>query len=144
MQSKFALAVEIDKDLYEIFEIFFFDKESKISQRYDQATSNGAIGIVAPDHNNLDIGSILVDNKFITNSQKDIVSFAENDAVYTLLSENKVFAIITIDKNKDLFAKYDAAFESNVIVLNVSNKNSVGMGDIWDASKKIILKYEKG
>lgn len=144
MQNKYALAVEIDKDIYEIFEIFFFDKESKISQRYDKAISVGAIGIIAPNYNNIKIGATLVDNKFIVDSQEDTLEFTENDIVYTLLSENKVFGIIKLDKNSNLFKKYEAAFENNVIVLNVSNEKSVGFGDIWDLNKKIMLKYEKG
>jgi hypothetical protein len=140
MQNKFALAVEIDTNTYEIFDVFFFEN-IEMSQRYSKAISAGAIGILAPDYNNIKIGATLVDNKFIVDNQEGILSFSENDVVYTLLSENKVFGISIINKNTDRFIKYDAAFENDVIVLDVSNEDSVGFGDIWDSNQKIILKY---
>jgi len=143
MQNKFALAVEIDTDIYEIFDVFFFEN-IEISQRYSKAISTGAIGILAPDYNNIKIGATLVDNKFIVDNQENILEVQENNVVFVLLSENKIFGVIIMKKDAPNFAKYDAAFESNVIVLNISDEESAGLGDIWDASKKIILKYEKG
>ena len=143
MQSKFALAVEIDKDIYEIFDMFFLEPNTPRAQRYNKAVSNGAIGILAPDYNNIKIGATLVDNKFIVDSQEDVLQVKENDRVCVFLSENKVFGLIIMDKDSYQFIKYDAAFESNVIVLDISNEEFVGFGDIWDANKKIMLKYEK-
>jgi len=140
MQNKFALAVKIDKNIYEIFDIFFFENLEMI-KRYSQAISVGAIAILAPNYNNIKIGAVLADNKFIVENKEGIQTFSQNEVVYTLLSENKVFGISIINKNTDKFIKYNAAFENDVIVLDVSNEDSVGFGDIWDSNQKIILKY---
>ena len=130
MQNKYALAVEIDKDIYEIFDMFFFEPNTPISERYKKSISKGAIAILAPDYNNIEIGATLVDNKFIIDVQKDIKKFQEDDAVFVLLSQNKVFGIIIMKKNAPNFTKYDAAFENTVIVLDLCNEDSVGFGDM--------------
>lgn len=144
MQNKYALAVEIDRDIYEIFDMFFFEPNTPMSERYKKSVSEGAIAILAPDYNNIEIGATLVDNKFIFDSKEDTEKFQEDDAVFVLLSKNKIFGIIKMKKNAPSFPKYDAAFENNVIVLDVCTEESVGFGDIWDADKKIMLKYENG
>ena len=33
--------------------------------------------------------------------------------------------------------KYQAAFENNVVVIDVSSENDIGLGDLWDRQKFI-------
>jgi hypothetical protein len=143
MQSKYALAVKIDNDLYEIFDILFFESGTEIDNRYKKGTSLDAIAILAPDLNNIKIGSTLVDNKFFADSSDGILQFDPHLTVYTFLSENKVFGMIVMDQKDNNYFKYEAAFENKVIVLNVSDKNQVGFGDIWDSKNNKLLPAQK-
>lgn len=139
MQSKYALAVELDKDIYEIFDILFFEKNTEIDKRYNNSISLGATAILAPNLNNIKIGSMFIDNNFIVDNQEGIRKFEDGDLAYVLLSENKVFGIIVMNKQSIDFPKYNAAFHSNVIVVNVSDQDKVGFGDIWDSKNNIVL-----
>jgi hypothetical protein len=140
MRSKYALAVEIEEGLYEIFDILYFEKDTDIDKRYRKSISMGSKAIVAPDLNNIKIGSILVDNKFIIDNKEGVREFNHNDIVYVFLSNNKIFGIMSMDKSSIDFAKYNAAFDGNVIIVDVSEEDSVGLGDIWHSSKNSILK----
>lgn len=140
MRSKYALAVEVEQELYEIFDILYFEKNTDIDIRYREAISKGSKAIVAPDLNNIKIGSTLVDNKFIVDDKNGVREFNPNDVVYTFLSNNKIFGIMSMDKSSVDFAKYEAAFDGNVILVDLHQEDSAGFGDIWDSSKNSILK----
>ena len=140
MQSKYALAVKIEKTLYEIFDILYFEKDTDIDKRYRESISMGSRAIVAPDLNNIKIGARLVDNKFIIDDKDGVREFNSNDIVYLFLSNNKIFGIMSMDRSSIDFAKYEAAFDGDVILIDLHQENSVGFGDIWDASKNSILK----
>ena len=140
MTSKYALCIEIEEGIYEIFDILYFEKDTDIDKRYRESIAMGSKAIMAPDLNNIKIGATLVDNKFMIDNQEGVREFNPNDIAYVFLSNNKIFGIISMDKDSINSAKYRAAFDGNVIIVDVSKEDSVGFGDIWDSSKNLILK----
>jgi len=140
MQNKYALAVEIEEYLYEIFDILYLEKDTEIDKRYKDSISMGSKAIVAPDFNNIKIGATLIDNKFVVDNQEEVKPFNYNDVVYVFLSNNKIFGIMSMGKNNISFSKYDAAFDGNVILVDLCKEDSAGLGDIWDSRKNLILK----
>jgi hypothetical protein len=139
MQNKYALAVEIEDGIYEIFDIFFMESNTEISDRYKKAISPGAIAISAPTLDNIKIGAKLVNNSFVVEDKEGIRTFEENDSAFLLLSKDIIFGIMVMKKNHHSYLKYIAAFENKVIVLDVSDKDKVGFGDMWNEKKQEIL-----
>lgn len=140
MQNKYGLAVEIEESLYEIFDILYLEKDTEIDKRYKDSISMGSKAIVAPDFNNIKIGATLIDNKFVVDNQDGVRPFNYTDVVYLFLSNNKIFGIMSMGKDNISFSKYDAAFDGNVILVDLCEEDSVGLGDIWDSRKNLILK----
>jgi hypothetical protein len=139
MQDKYAFAVEIEDGIYEIFEILFLESNTEISNRYKNAISSGAVAILAPTLNNIKIGAKLVNNSFIAEDKQGVRTFEQDDSVFLLLSKDTIFGIISMKKHDHSYLKYSAAFENKVIVLDVSDKEKVGFGDIWNEKKQEIL-----
>ena len=139
MQNKYAFAVEIADGVYEIFDILFMESNTGISDRYKKAISLGAIAMAAPTLDNIKIGAKLVNNSFVVEDKENIRTFEEDDSAFLLLSEDAIFGIIVIKKNDHSYLKYVAAFESKVIVLDVSDKDAIGFGDIWNEKNQEIL-----
>ena len=133
--SKYAFAVEIDTNLFEIFEIVYVEKDSDKDKRYKIATASLAIGIKAKSHKNIKVGSTY-NNGFFESEDKDgFFEFDENQSVYVVLSNNKVFSITAILNDHPSFQKWEAAFDSNVIMIDVSSETNIGLGDLWDGQK---------
>lgn len=139
MQNKYALAVQLNENIYEIFDILYFEKDSEIDKRYKHSISLGATAILAPTLHNIKIGSVFSENKFIVDNQDNIRVFQDEDIAYVLLSENKVFGIIVMNKESIDYPKFNAAFDSNIIVIDISDQDGVGFGDIWDSKNNLVL-----
>ena len=140
MQNKYGLAVEKEEFLYEILDILYLEKDTEIDKRYKVYISMWSKAIVAPDFNNIKIGATLIDNKFVVDNQDGVRPFNYTDVVYLFLSNNKIFGIMSMGKDNISFSKYDAAFDGNVILVDLCEEDSVGLGDIWDSRKNLILK----
>jgi hypothetical protein len=133
--SKYALAVQIDNELFEIFDIFHFEKGTEPDLRYQKAISSGSKAIYTQIRNNIKIGAIFHNNELICESTKDAFSITEDENIYLFLSENKVFGFV-VNKKEDLSdLKYQAAFTENVILIDCSLHDNVGFGDIYDGQK---------
>ena len=143
MQNKYAFAVEIEDGVYEIFDILFMESNTKLSDRYKKAISLGAIAILAPTLDNIKIGAKLVNNNFVIEDKEGLRTFEEDDSVFLLLSKDIIFGIIVMKTNDYSYLKYIAAFENKVIVLDVSDKDAIGFGDIWDEKKQEILPAQR-
>ena len=139
MQNKYALAVEIEDGIYEIFDILFMESNTEISNRYKKAISLGASAIAAPTLDNIKVGAKLVNNIFILEDKEGARTFGEDDSVFLLLSKDIIFGIMVIKKNDPTYLKYVAAFENKIIVLDVSDKDVVGFGYIWNEKNQEIL-----
>lgn len=135
--NKYALAVEIEPNLFEIFDIFYFDKNSEIDLRYQNSTANEAIAINSKIRNGIKIGAILENDKFIYDSMEDVFDIEEDEDIYLFLSNNKIFGFYIQKIGEPDHIKYQAAFENKVVVINISLEDNVGFGDLWDGQKII-------
>jgi hypothetical protein len=137
ISNKYAFAVEIEDGLFEIFDILHFEKGTALDIRYENATSQEAIGIYAPFYDDIDIDDIIDVDRLLSKNIEESDNIDKEDNVYLLLSNNKVFGIIKNSKSESYDKKYQAAFQSKVIIINVSLENNVGFGDLWDGQKII-------
>ena len=135
--GKYALAVEVDSSLFEIFDILYYEKDSEIDLRYKKGTLNGAIGVYPKDNSKIKIGSFWNGTNFADSDDQDYLEIDEEQDVYVFLSNNIMFGGVIKPKNTLENAKYQAAFQVNVIIIDVSSQISIGLGDFWDG-KKII------
>jgi hypothetical protein len=135
--SKYALAVEVEDCLFEIFDIIFHELDSEIDKRYKEGTLNGAIGVYPKDNSKIKVGSFWNGKNFTNSDEKDYIEIDENQDIYAFVSKNTMFGGLIKSKNTIENLKYQAAFEGNVIIINVSSEMSIGLGDFWDG-KKII------
>jgi hypothetical protein len=139
--GKYALAVEIENSMFEIFDILYFDKDSEIDIRYKSGTLDGAIGFYPKDNKKIKIGAFWNGSDFISADEKNYVEVDPSQDIYVFTSQNIVFGAVIKDKNTLENSKYQAAFEGNVIIINVSSESNVGLGDFWDSKKLINAVY---
>ena len=135
--GKYALAVEIEDQLFEIFDVLYFEKDSEIDLRYRHGTLSNTKGIYPKENTKIKIGSYWNGIDFISDEEKDYIEIDPSQELYIFISNNIVFGGVIRDKDTIDNYKYQAAFEGNVILIDVSSINSVGLGDLWDG-KKII------
>lgn len=135
--STYAIAVEIEKDLFEIFDILTFDTGTEREVRYRDAVALGATGVFKNIRKGIKIGATLDNDVLINESEEGAITLEDNENAYFLISNNKVFACMIHQKDKEFDKKYAAAFESNVIVIDISLEDNVGFGDLWDGNKII-------
>lgn len=135
--NKYALAVQLDEKLFEIFDILYFEKGTEIDLRYQKNISSGAIAIHSKIRNQIKVGAILDNDVLTYDSTENCFDLEENENIYLFLSNKKIFGYTIIKKTDLADRKYQAAFGSNVILIDVSLENSVGFGDIWDGQKII-------
>ena len=135
--DKYAWAVQIEDDLFEIFDIVYFEKETETAIRYKHATSAGATAISIPIKNKTKIGLFLNENNLSFNLKNIDSEISENEDVYLMISNNTVFSFMLMEKTNPDNKKYQAAFGSNVVIIDVSLENDIGVGDLWNR-KKII------
>ena len=136
--NEYALAVEIEDGLFEIFDILYFEKDSEIDLRYKTAISHGAYGVYSPVRNGIAIGDRFENNTVLHNVEDDSLDISDDQNAYLFISENKIFGLSLNQKTDFADEKYQAAFESNVILIDISLENKANLGDLWDG-KKIIL-----
>jgi hypothetical protein len=135
--SKYALCVKIDKDMFEIFDIFYVEKDTEIDLKYKKAISLGVFAFHKDISNGIQIGSILEKDNFVSDPAKEYIYISKDQNAYMLTCNNIVFSVLVKNKNDLSDEKYQAAFQSEVILIDVSSEDLVGFGDIWDG-KKII------
>lgn len=133
--NKYALAVEIDHLLFEVFDIFYLEKNSEVDLRYKKGTNIPARAICVKDKSKIKIGSFW-DGKNISSNEPDgFFEIDDNQDAYVFLSDNYVFGVALKLKEDPDNDKYQAAFDGNVILIDVSSDPRVGFGDLWDGQK---------
>lgn len=136
---KYALAVEVDNNLFEIFDIIYFEKDTELDLKYKKAAASGAKFISIPIKNTIKLSAFLDENNLsynLTNYSHDI---SEDSNIYLGIANSTVFVTILIEKTNILDQKYQAAFGNNVVLVDISLENNVGLGDFWDGQKIISL-----
>lgn len=130
--SKYALAVEVEDCLFEIFDIITHELDSEIDKRYKEGTKNTAKAIKALSNKNIKNGSTN-NNGFFESEDKDgFLEIDDNQYAFVFLSDNKVFGAVIMTQESPGLEKYINAFESKVIVLDISLEENIGIGDLWD------------
>lgn len=135
--NKYAMAVKIEDNLFEIFEIFYFEKNTKIDLKYKKATNVGAKAISIPIDDNIKLSLLLDKNNFIHDLSDASFDISKNQNIYLCVSDNKVFAYFLTGKETPTDEKFQAAFENEVIIIDVSLENTIGLGDFWNGQKII-------
>jgi hypothetical protein len=135
--DKYAMAVQIKDDLFEIFDVLHIEKESEVNIKYRNATNNGATAISIPIQNNTKIKNFLNQHNILFNLTNTDIDILESQDIYLFMSENKVFSFMVMEKTDPVNQKYQAVFEGNVVIIDVSSEDNIGFGDFWDKEKII-------
>jgi len=135
--NKYALAVQIDDDLFEIFEILYLEKDTELDLKYKKAANHGANFISIPIQNTVKLSTFLDQNNLLYNLTNYSYDISEDQSIYLGISKNKVFIVMLIENTNITDQKYQAAFENNVVLVDVSLENNIGLGDLWDKQKII-------
>jgi len=137
--SKYALAVEVDNNLFEIFDIMYFEKDTELDLKYKKGAASGAKFISIPIKNTIKLSDFLDENNLLYNLTNYSHDISENANIYLGIANNTVFATVLIEKINILDQKYQAAFGNNVVLVDISLEDNVGLGDFWDGQKIINL-----
>lgn len=135
--NEYALAVEIDNGLFEIFDIMYFEKDTEIDLRYKKAAAMGAHAVYSTVRNGLAIGDTFENNAIVSSGSGQKINVLDDQNVYLFISDNKIFGAILNKKTDIVDEKYQAAFDSNVILIDISLKDKAKLGDVWDGQKII-------
>jgi hypothetical protein len=133
--NKYALAVEIEPHLFEIFDIIYLEKNSEIDLRYKNGTLTSAIAVCPKNNSKLKVGSFWNGEDVVSEEVEGFFDINSDQDAYVFIFNSKMFGIVVKLKDHPDNYKYQAAFESNVILINVSSESSVGLGDLWDGQK---------
>lgn len=132
LTSSYALAVKVDDSSFEIFDILELEKNEERDSRYRAAILKGSKVINPKNITGIKIGSMWNGNNFTPDNYDGCIGIRDDQNIYTFLSDNKVFGFITNYKNTFLDEKFQAAIDSEVIVIDLENQNNINLGDIWD------------
>lgn len=135
--NEYALAVEIENGLFEIFDILYIPKDTEIDVRYKTAISYGAHGVYIPINSGFAIGDRFENNSVVHNVEDESFDIPDDQNAYLFISDNKIFGLTINQKLDFVDEKYQAAFESNVILIDISLENRANLGDLWDGQKII-------
>lgn len=144
--DKYALATEIEdnSNLFEIFDIIIVDGDSDISKRWKPAASTlRAVAMDVTNYDNVAYNSIWDGTKFtlpdnhsnIGSDIFDVWSRNEGSINHALMLDNKVFGKIVQHLDSLQYNKYKAAFSNKVVVIDVTDMKSFGLGYIWNGSE---------
>jgi hypothetical protein len=133
--NKYALVVEIDTSLFEVFDIVYLEQGSEIDLRYNNGTLSPAIGVRPKNKSNIKVGSFWDGQNFVSQETNGFVNINSDQDAYVFISDSKMFGIVVKLKEDPDNDKYQAAFESNVLLINASSETSIGLGDLWDGQK---------
>lgn len=131
------MAVQINNGLFEIFEIFYLEKDSEIDLKYQKATSIGARAVSFLINHDIKINDLLNQNNLISNLTNNDFIISKNQDIYLCICDKEVFSFVLMEKTSQANQKFQAAFDGDVIIANVSLQNIVGLGDFWDGQKVI-------
>lgn len=130
--SKYALAVEVEDCLFEIFDTITHELDSEIDKRYKKGTKNTAIAIKALSNKNIKNGSINNNGLFESKDKDGFLEIDDSQHAFVFLSDNRVFGASIMTQESPGFEKYINAFQSKVLVLDISLEENIGIGDLWD------------
>jgi hypothetical protein len=135
LTSNYALAVKISDLEFEVFEILNLDIDEERDSRYKAGILKGSKVINPKNKSGIKIGSFWTGSEFIPDNYDDCLEIDDDINIYTLLSDDKVFGFIMNKKNTFLDEKFQAAFDLDVILIDLSEHSGVSFGDIWDGKK---------
>jgi len=130
--SSYALAVKIDDSSFEIFDILELEKNEERDLRYKSAISKGSQVINPKNTSGIKIGSVWNGDSFIPDNYDGCIKVIDEQNIYTFLSDNKIFGFITNYKNTFLDEKFQAAIDSEVILIDLEGYSNINLGDIWN------------
>lgn len=137
MENNLFFVLLADNEVFDIFD--FQDAPEDQKERIRQGINKENFGINITGLKGIGIGSKLVSGGF-DNSKLSRPShlYDENKSVFAFLSNNEVFLILAV-ANHDVDKKeiWDNAFKTKVTALEISDYDSVDIGDFWDGSKFI-------
>ena len=135
--DKYAMAVQIEDNLFEIFDILFIEKETEMARKYKNAINHEITAISIPIQNKTKVGMFLNQNNILFDLKSIDSDISEDQDIYLSISDGKVFSYMLMEKTNPDNEKYQAAFESKVVIIDVSLENDIGLGDLWDRQKII-------
>lgn len=140
--GRYALAVQVEEDssLFEVIDMIFtdFSPDSALIDRWNNGFLNGNVTFIKNDNiEKASSGSYWDGNNLIFNESGELIKRYEKGNSILVLSNNYVFGLLLLSENEYSRQKYEAALESNLIGIDISNIEGVNIGSIWNGTEFI-------
>lgn len=135
--KKYLIAVEIEEGLgqYEVFDYVLFEPNYEDGiKRWSEATSQENYIKDCTGMKNLTLLATLDNDRFIPVDGEFDHSTVFTDRIFGLISDNKVYGIIFVNKGSEKEVRYDHAISSKVIAIDASNYEKANLGYIWNGT----------
>lgn len=103
--------------------------------RYKEGTQKETKVVLLKPDQTFNLGAFWNGEGFVLNSDKDPMLFDQDSDIYIYLSEGIVFGVFKITHDHPFIEKYRAAIESDIIVINISDYDNAGLGDLWNGKE---------
>lgn len=139
---KYAFAVQLEENsnLFEIFDIILINQSSnnEMINRWKKGFLNGNVTLLKNNNvEKISENSFWDGEKFIFNNNFKSFEYYNKNLSIVLLSNNYVFGLINLPEDQYVKDKYEAALDSNVIGIDISNIDNVELGSIWNGTEFI-------
>lgn len=140
--GRYALAVQVEEDssLFEVIDMIITDfaPDSALIDRWNNGFLNGNVTFIKNDNiEKASPGSYWDGNNLILNESEELIKRYNKENSILALSNNYVFGVLSLSENEYSRQKYEAALESNLIGIDVSNIQGVNIGSIWNGTEFI-------
>lgn len=140
--GRYALAVQMEEAslLFEVTDIIVtdFHPDPALVNRWNNGFLNGNVTFIKNNKiEKVSYGSYWDGNNLILNESEELIKRYNKENSILALSNNYVFGVLSLSENEYSRQKYEAALESNLIGIDVSNIQGVNIGSIWNGTEFI-------
>lgn len=134
----YVLAVQVDDDspLFEVIDkIDIGDVNLEKYERWHNGFSNGNVTVIKNGGlERVTLGSFWDGNSLIINESGEDLKHYSKENTLLLLSNNYVFAGLNLSQEEYFRGKFEAAAESNLIGLDVTDMENIEVGSVWNGT----------
>ena len=138
--KKYLIAVEIEDGLgqYEVFDYVMLEPHYEEGiKRWSEAAAQANYIMDCTGIKNLTMGATLSNGEFIPVEGEFDHSTVFTDRIFCVITNNKIYGIIFVNKGSEKEERYDHAIDSNVIVIDGEGHAISNLGYIWNGTEFI-------
>jgi hypothetical protein len=136
--NTYVFATKVSEDSYEVFNMLHLQspKSDNLIQRIENALDSGLpiTTVITTDIPNVYPGSVWDGESFVGGERPKNFNDTLDWGRYSFLVENIVFLTLASPKGSHRDLMSAAAFDQEVIIIKVSEGQTVGPGSIWDGT----------